>query len=236
MRSSDAWQKIGEDDPFFGVLSAEKYRIDNMSDAVLEEFYASGLTDLEPVLRRARTFGSALDFGCGVGRIAIPLSERFETVVGVDVSPGMLALMEKRKPGLKGVTSLDEAGGPFDLVHSYIVLQHIEVGEGYALIERLASLVAPGGLLAIHVTFHRDVSIARRMTIGAQQHLAPVRWSVNVLKRRAWNTAFIQMNDYDIGKVLRILTDAGFPTVELELTDHSGHVGARLYSTRPIGS
>jgi 2-polyprenyl-3-methyl-5-hydroxy-6-metoxy-1,4-benzoquinol methylase len=33
---------------------------------------------------------SVLDYGCGVGRLLIPLAERCECVVGVDVSDTML--------------------------------------------------------------------------------------------------------------------------------------------------
>ena len=41
---------------------------------------------VDPTFAPSRT----LDFGCGVGRVAIPLARRFEHVVGLDVSPGML--------------------------------------------------------------------------------------------------------------------------------------------------
>ena len=36
--------------------------------------------------------GSALDFGCGVGRLSIPLSKRFAKVIGVDIAPTMVEL------------------------------------------------------------------------------------------------------------------------------------------------
>ena len=36
--------------------------------------------------------GRALDFGCGVGRLTQALARRFDTVVGVDVSPQMVRL------------------------------------------------------------------------------------------------------------------------------------------------
>lgn len=35
------------------------------------------------------------DFGCGVGRLTLPFADCFDNVVGVDISPAMLAEGEK---------------------------------------------------------------------------------------------------------------------------------------------
>jgi len=45
-----------------------------------------------------RRFASAIDLGCGSGLMAAPLRARVETLVGVDLSPGMIE--EARKTGL----------------------------------------------------------------------------------------------------------------------------------------
>src|SRR5690606_3985817 len=39
---------------------------------------------------------TVLEFGCGTGRVAIPLAEAGLRVTGVDISPAMLALARKR--------------------------------------------------------------------------------------------------------------------------------------------
>ncbi len=46
------------------------------------------------------TFGKALDFGCGVGRLTQALADYFNEVAGVDVSPTMVnkALEYNKKP------------------------------------------------------------------------------------------------------------------------------------------
>jgi cyclopropane fatty-acyl-phospholipid synthase-like methyltransferase len=50
---------------------------------------------------------------------------------------------------------LIELPGKFDLVHSYIVFQHIEARRGKALFARLLKTIAPGGAGAIHFLYSK---------------------------------------------------------------------------------
>jgi SAM-dependent methyltransferase len=69
------------------------------------------------VMRRAP--GSALDAGCGTGRVAIELARRGVDVVGVDVDSSMLATARAKAPGIEwhehDLTTLD-LGRVFDVV------------------------------------------------------------------------------------------------------------------------
>src|SRR4051794_40461244 len=96
LRNTDKdWQLIGADEPYFGVLTNPKFRRENMSEEDRAEFYASGASGVSSMLARMRSlFGpfdprSALDFGCGVGRLTRPLGEITGDAVGVDISSGM---------------------------------------------------------------------------------------------------------------------------------------------------
>jgi SAM-dependent methyltransferase len=66
--------------------------------------------------------GTALEFGVGTGRLAIPLAETGTTVTGIDVSEDMLARL-REKPGGERVTALTgdmcpvRLGRTFDLVY-----------------------------------------------------------------------------------------------------------------------
>ena len=94
MRSDEAWKRWGEDDPYYGVLSDPKFRKDEFA-AHRDEFFRSGEEHVERRLDLIRRlYGetrrrSAVDFGSGTGRLVIPLSRRYERVVGVDISPAM---------------------------------------------------------------------------------------------------------------------------------------------------
>ena len=97
--SSDAdWDQMGQRDPYFAVCTDERYRTGRLDPSARAHFFRTGedyvallfstiratlCPDFQPV--------RALDFGCGVGRLAIPLARECSEVVGVDVSAGMLA-------------------------------------------------------------------------------------------------------------------------------------------------
>ena len=103
-----------------------------------------------------------LDFGCGVGRLVLPLSRLCEEVVGVDVAEAMLseAAANCRQAGatnvrlIRGDDRLSGVTGPFDFIHSFIVFQHVPVQRGLVLLERLLDLLAPDGVGALHFTYH----------------------------------------------------------------------------------
>src|SRR6185437_16661454 len=95
--SDRSWERLGREQPYYGVLSAAEYRAENMSEAARERFYLSGekhLGYLLPLVERhfgtLDSAGTAVDFGCGVGRVALPLARRFAAVIGLDISPSML--------------------------------------------------------------------------------------------------------------------------------------------------
>jgi 2-polyprenyl-3-methyl-5-hydroxy-6-metoxy-1,4-benzoquinol methylase len=91
MTSDRDWQKWGETDPYFGVMTGSEFRGDQIAEN-LERFFETGRRDISETLAQIERFygdvptSRALDFGCGVGRLVIPLSERFAETVGVDIS------------------------------------------------------------------------------------------------------------------------------------------------------
>src|SRR5882762_1792622 len=96
--SNSDWERFGRDEPYFGVLLDEKFRLRNLTPQALEEFFASGEAHVERVFRTIVRHldpdfapATALEFGCGVGRVLVPLARRCPSVVGVDVSASMLA-------------------------------------------------------------------------------------------------------------------------------------------------
>jgi SAM-dependent methyltransferase len=102
--------------------------------------------------RRAMRFvrGRVLDIGCGAGRVCLHLQERGHDVVGIDLSPGAVAVCRRR--GVRdvrqlGIEDIDESLGRFDT----IVLLGNNIGllggpeQGPALLRRLHALTTERG-------------------------------------------------------------------------------------------
>ncbi len=95
-----------------------------------------------------------LDFGCGTGLLTEAMAARGAQVVGLDVSPKMIAVLQaKIDGGLQGVTAVagllgdarGDLGGPFDLITCSSVCAFLD--DYPATISTLAGLLSAGGLL-----------------------------------------------------------------------------------------
>lgn len=108
--------------------------------------------------------GRLLELGAGGGRLTFELARRGHEIVGVDISPAMLA---KAKAGLadlpaevaarialrQGDMTTVRAGGIFDLVLCpYFTLAHVPAGAAWKNTFRTAAThLAEGGLAAFHL-------------------------------------------------------------------------------------
>jgi 2-polyprenyl-3-methyl-5-hydroxy-6-metoxy-1,4-benzoquinol methylase len=149
------WEYYGKHHPYYGVLSYGQFRAGALDDQAKQKFFASGVEVVDNfILHAEKTFGplrygTALDYGCGVGRLTRRLAERFQKVIGVDISRDMLEEARRNLSECENVT-LEWAGSesptPLDFVLSKIVFQHIPTTEGFRILERLASRLSPGGV------------------------------------------------------------------------------------------
>jgi ubiquinone/menaquinone biosynthesis C-methylase UbiE len=95
-----------------------------------------------------------LDFGCGTGLVTLRLQPLVRTIIGVDSSPGMLAVLEGKIKalGLKNAgtrfVDFDKGGsidGRFNLLVSSMTLHHVP--DTAKLFNQWRDLLLPGGLL-----------------------------------------------------------------------------------------
>ncbi|MCC2102372.1 MAG: class I SAM-dependent methyltransferase [Hyphomicrobiales bacterium] len=224
--SDSDWRKWGEIDPYFGVVSFEEFKAERIAGN-RERFFATGRREVDTAMREIFAhYGEvahrrALDFGSGVGRLALPLAERYDAVVGVDISEAMIAEAREncRDAGVAnaefvlsddGLTRLD---GSFDLVHSYIVLQHIPVERGLALTAQMLARLAPGGVACLHYSLQRTLPPARELVYALKHHVPGGRIAMNLLQRRAWDTPTMQMNNYPLARILHLYEEYGLEDV-----------------------
>lgn len=105
------------------------------------------------LLRQLRPGARALDVGCGTGAFSRRLAERFESVLGLDLSPQMIRLARERShacPNLEFRVAdvLAEAlpDAHFDAIVTIATLHHLPLPE---ILPRLARALKPGGVLAV---------------------------------------------------------------------------------------
>jgi 2-polyprenyl-3-methyl-5-hydroxy-6-metoxy-1,4-benzoquinol methylase len=242
--SDRAWKTWAKTDPYFGVLSDPKFLNANLNDDSLQDFFASGERHVAHVYSVIRASlrpdfqpVQVLDFGCGVGRLVIPLAKRAQAVVGVDVSSEMLeqarvncerfSVVPERLINVSELGSLTPAS--FDLVHSFIVFQHIPVARGELILRQLIALIAEGGVGAIHITYSNTHSTLRRCVSELRRRINLVHGLLNLVQRKPFSTPLMQMNSYSMNRVFNILTDGQCSNLHVEFSNHGGIYGAMLY-------
>lgn len=249
LRDTDRdWEIFGRTTPYFAVYTDEKFLPENLDEVARAEFFATGERHVERTLELIRRYLAAdfapartLDFGCGVGRLVLPLARRFPFVVGVDVSRSMLAEARRNceSPGLSNVEfvesddDLSRVTGTFDFIHSYIVMQHIPRARGEALFQRLLTRLNPGGIGAVHFTYTRhewlrSVTPARRFARWLTESVPGWHGIINLAKGRSFNHPIMHMTSYDLNRLLSILQEHACQQVHAHFTNHSGHWGVML--------
>ncbi len=147
----------------------------------------------------------ALEIGCGIGRLMAPLCSRVRTVVGTDVSPGMVAAATRRLAGIANASVHVTAGqdlaefgtGSMDLVYSVDAFPYIVLA-GHALVEHhvreIRRVLRPGGdFVLFNYAYGRpreDVD-AEVLALARDAELQVVRADVSPF--RLWNGIGWQM-------------------------------------------
>jgi cyclopropane fatty-acyl-phospholipid synthase-like methyltransferase len=178
-----------------------------------DDFAASGRRDAErifalcePHLARRQV---VLEIGCGMGRLLMPMAERFGRAVGVDISATMLAHLRERcaAAGVENVTgALPEdawdGDAVLDLAYSHIVFQHIGKWDDIAdYFRRVASALAPGGVFYAQFDT-RSRTVPYRVKTALPDFLLPTTMRRGV--RRIRRT---------VAEIERLATSCGLRTV-----------------------
>ena len=149
------WQERAKLNAAFYVDTSLDYEAPDM-----ERFLATGreivriALDDAPIKPAER--GTAVEIGCGLGRICLAMSEQFERVIGYDIAPEMLRQGEEVVKGKSVELRLtDGASLPgledrsADFIVTFTVFQHIpDVDVIRAYIAAAGQALKPGGVFA----------------------------------------------------------------------------------------
>lgn len=154
MTTKKKWDKRAKENAAFWVLT-------NRRDWNDDEFFKTGEADIQKyVLPFITSYNAremtALDIGCGLGRLSNALTPHFKKVIGVDISEVMVAQAKTKHPNLdvrvSEAASLAVENSSVDYVFSFIVFQHFPSRE-YALqsFREVYRVLKPGGIAQIQV-------------------------------------------------------------------------------------
>jgi SAM-dependent methyltransferase len=237
MRDTDEdWLHYGTFEPYYGVLTHDRFLRANLTSEALEEFWQAGRDDVRSIWSQlTRLFGErrpelALDFGCGVGRLTRAMSEISARAVGVDISPEMIAEGRAHAPANVELTT-ELPAGPFDWINSFIVFQHIPPARGYDLFASLLNRAAASAFVSVHLTFFKD---ARGLNDHGIDEMRFATWDGEVIRPviRNERDRKMMMYDYDLNRIFGMLIDHRFTDIHLSHTDHAGVHGAIIYAAR----
>jgi ubiquinone/menaquinone biosynthesis C-methylase UbiE len=211
-----------------------------LDEKAVDTFFATGESHIETVFSWIERYfdkpelGRCMDFGCGVGRLVIPLAKRFKEVVGVDISKGMMAEAKRNceELGLYNVSfaesddELSNVKGKFDLIHSYIVLQHINTKRGENIFRRMIEILNENGIGVLHITYAKENYRQSEKIIKVLRENVPmVQGMINLIKGRDFNYPHISMNQYDINRLLLFLQESGCDRTVMNFTKHGSDLG-----------
>jgi len=159
----------------------------------------------------------ALDYGCGVGRLAVPLAQQCEHVYGIDISTATLkaASENAEREGVSNVDWLEPdalAGlsGKYDFVLTVHVLQHIRARKGEQIFRQLVRGLQVDGVGWIGVIMRPSHPVARvlRYTFRSRSDFRPRRKS-GFYKPFDLQYFYMTRNSCSLNRLGRILAEEG---------------------------
>ncbi|MBK6437512.1 MAG: glycosyltransferase [Candidatus Microthrix subdominans] len=220
---ADDWEHNAQSDAHFAILS-DPARNDRSWEQDADGFMASGEKEIARVIDflesagiHPRFGGRVLDFGCGLGRLTNALGRRFDTAVGVDISPTMVDRAQAQAPaGVSFVVNRSDDlsqfdDSSFDFVYSNIVLQHVSNELQRAYLAEFCRVLTPGGLAVIQLpSLRRGLKgtvkrlLPPKLAASMRRYLRPSR-----LLRRDDYVIHMEMNCLPENDVWRIVEGAG---------------------------
>lgn len=246
--TDDDWERFAQADPYFAVLTDERFKGSDLAGEDRELFFSSGEQHIDDIFHVLRShFGCpqrvdvSLDFGCGVGRLLLPLARRSGLALGVDVSPTMLQVCaaNARHDGLANIELLSGSDAlanlrrDVDLFTSVIVFQHIPPEIGYQRLRELLARLKPGGYGYVQLTYANQIahivgeSYNPGVSFGYYQRIGDQL--IKLARQPVEKPGEMQMNHYNLNEVMVLLLENRINEHFARHTNHGGHIGIELF-------
>ena len=239
------WSKLGRTQPYWASLTEPRYRANRIDDDAIEAFFQSGERQVDTIFDAIRHDVSedfhparALDFGCGVGRLTLPLARESRHVLAVDIADSMLRevgenCQEQQLANVEFMHAREFAMPSmrrrFDFVLSFAVFQHMKPRHGYRATRRILDMLTAGGVGALHYVYARKAGPVRRVMHRARRVLPPLNVAANILQRRSLLEPAMPMYRYNLARLFDQFGAANCAILGVELDEHRGYRGALFY-------
>ncbi|MGB7601047.1 MAG: methyltransferase domain-containing protein [Candidatus Sulfotelmatobacter sp.] len=185
---------------------------------------------------------TVLDFGCGTGENTVPLAERGARVIGMDISPDLIALARKRlnDANLEArleVGSAYDTGLPdesVDVIFCIALIHHLDIAR---VVDEMARILVNGGVVILRepIRFSRTYAFLRGLLPAhedisdfehplTREELRVVTERFKVLEQRYFRLPFMPL-------VHRFLAPAGPAASRLDRWILKNFSGAERFAT-----
>jgi SAM-dependent methyltransferase len=243
--------RLGPDRPFWAVLTEADARHGRWD---VDRFFATGVEQLARMLSHAQRYGrpirrgTALDFGCGLGRLTRALAPHFERTYGLDVASTMIKRAKRldREFGRSGAVFVRHdredlsrfASGSVDFLSCLLVLQHLPSRDAIGrYLREFVRVLSPGGVavvqLPVRVPPADDDAYVPRRTRGARMLRAAGVSPRLLYGRLGWEPEMLMLGiPYE--ETVAIFESAGGRVLHAEPENpHPGGVVSRTYFVAP---
>jgi hypothetical protein len=195
------WEKLGRDQPAWSVLSVDAYKSDDPSK-IGAAFYKTGISEARRLLNSLQRHGieppfeKAVEYGCGLGRISIPLAQHCRQLYAYDISAPHLHLAKAyaERAGAQNI-QFERVVRPdqgieqgYDLYYSALVYQHNPPPLIFRLVNQALEGLAPRGVAVFqlpvfrkHYQFRLQEYLAAEKS-GIEMHALPQRTVLDLIE------------------------------------------------------
>lgn len=223
------WHNIAKTEPYWSVLTHDEYMMENIE---LTEFYETGKKQVKRLLEYITSnnlvsdIDNCLDFGCGVGRITASLSKVANHVDALDLSSGMIEIAGQhlKENSIDNVTLVNTSIDSFlpklhkyDLVFSFLVLQHNPKPRAIDLLGKLCQSISKRGVGIIYIHSKREGDSHPTVSHDMQMHELPLEDAVIAINENG-----CELVEYNLNRLVGVTRKQ--PKVKTEAGREAGYL------------
>jgi len=116
---------------------------------------------------------------------------------------------------VKSDDTLSHVSGPFDMIHSFLVFQHINPKRGEKILRRLIELLGDKGIGVVQFVYYRQMQVPMRIMGILRARIPLLHNVVNLLYGKPMGEPLMEKNIYNLNRIVKILHEHNCSKVQL---------------------